>query len=106
MVQGDRYSLPIRIVFRDGQSETLVTDEFISRVRIKLGTITDNYPDGTLTYDAEMQRWMFPLAQEQTLSMGTVLMQIRLVFGNGDVYNSEPIQQEVKRSIIREVEDG
>ncbi len=106
MVQGDKYSLPIKILFRDGNTETLVTDEFIQKVRIKLGKVTDNYPDGTLTYDGERQRWMFPLTQEHTLAMGTVLMQIRLVFGNGDVYNSEPVQQDVTSAIIREVEDG
>ena len=107
MVQGDKYSLPIKIVTKTKGSSapTLITDSNIIRVRIKLGDAEDAYPEGTLTYDRERERWMFPLTQEQTLAMYTnVMMQIRLVFENGDIINSEPQQQNVKGAIIREVE--
>ena len=110
MVQGDKYSLPVKIVTKTKGSSagTLVTDENVSRVRIRLGDSESVWPEGTLTYNSERQRWMFPLTQEQTLAMYTnVMLQVRVVFANGDIFNSEPAQQNVKGAIIREVEpDG
>ena len=107
MVQGDRYSLPIKILTKTkGSSEqTVVTNENIARVRIRLGDVEDVYPGGTLLYDEDTERWLLPLTQEQTLKMYTnVMLQVRLVFPDGSVYNSRPRQQNVYGAIIREVE--
>ena len=115
MVQGDKYALPIKIVTKTKGSSapTLITNENVVRVRIRLGDSEAVWDAGSdphegLSYDVERERWMFPLTQEETLKMYTnVMLQVRLVFENGDIYNSEPQQQNVKGAIIREVEpDG
>ena len=107
MVQGDRYSLPIKIAVKEGNGTSGIKDTDVVLVRIKIGLYEDSYPDGTVTYDGETQRWLFPLSQEQTFSMTrSVMMQVRVMFENGNIYNSVPQQINVSGAIIKKVESN
>ena len=81
--QGDQYPLPIRI--RIGNE--LVTDQNIGAIRILIGPIKQEWPDGALYFDNE--RWHFPLMQRQTLKLpaGTVDLDIQLM-KNGEIIGS------------------
>ena len=104
MVQGDKYSLPIEI--KTKKNGTVITDEAVTKVRIKLGIVEDSYPDGGILFDSETRKWLLPLTQEQTLAMDNVRFQVRIVFPNGDIFNSVPQVLTIKEAIIREVENG
>lgn len=104
MVQGDKYALPIEIKLKKGS--TVITDQSVVKVRIKLGNVDDNWPNGGVTFDSESQKWLFPLTQAQTLAMDHVRFQVRIVFANGDIFNSVPQPITIKEAIIREVESS
>ena len=101
MVQGDQYALPITVKTKAGLT---ITDEDVSKVRIKLGEVDDNYPDGDVTYDSDTGKWLLPLTQEQTLQMEHVRLQVRVVYPNGDIINSAPQVINVREADIKEVE--
>ena len=106
MVQGDKYALPVKIqVKSSGGTPTVISDMDVVKVRIKLGDAEDVWPEGTLRYNSNLGKWMFPLTQEETLKMSNVGLQVRIVFPSGDIFNSVPQQVAVYKAIIREVED-
>jgi len=103
MVQGDKYSLGVEIKTKNG---TLITDQNIEKVRIKLGNVEDGYPEGTVVYSSDDGKWKLPLTQEQTFAMDHVRLQVRIIFENGDIFNSEPQVVTVREAIIKEVENS
>lgn len=62
--QGDQYALPISLQFEDGTNSS---PDYFDAVRIQIGHVIHEYPNGQLTYDGE--NWMFPLLSSQTALM-------------------------------------
>ena len=102
--QGDQYSLEVSILGDDGLP---ITPDGIDGVKIELGDISKRYP-GELTFDGESDVWLFPVTQEETLSLaGHVKFQTQVNFGGTppQILGSPKETVYVADSIIKEVWD-
>lgn len=80
IMQGDRFSLPIRITLGD---QTL-TDAEVAELRFTLGEIVKSYP-GEITYDAD--HFYAPLEQEETFALpaGAATLVVRVKLKNNAI---------------------
>lgn len=97
MVQGDAYSLEVKInnggVALDMTAVSLVEITLANRVKTYPGKVT--YSDGVLHY---------PLTQEETLGLPPVCqMQVRVKFKGGNVIGSAIKQIDVLRALSKAV---
>lgn len=102
MQQGDQYS--IRITIR--KEETALAPEDVEGVKVKIGNIEHRYPDGSLTYDTTTEAWLFPVTQEQTLSLlGTQPAQVQVNLGGTppQIIGSSVQSATINGSVIRSV---
>lgn len=108
IVQGDQYGIiiPIFRVYR-GESEnerTPVTPSDVDGVKIKIDKFEEAYP-GNLSFDEELNSWIFPLKQEMSLKLyGTRKVQVQIKSG-GTVQSSLAKCIDINNNIIKEVWD-
>ena len=81
IMQGDQYGIPIRIAM----AGRILTDGDLAAVEIVIGKLRKTTP--VITYSAEIERWILPLTQAETLSMAAAdsPAQIRVLFPDGSV---------------------
>ena len=99
MMQADAYLLGIRILNNAG---TTVTPQDVQEVEITIGHLKKRYGAAELTFQNGL--WMFPLSQQQTLSMvSTPKAQVRVKWTNGVVEGKPLYGVRFDESISREV---
>lgn len=88
IMQGDQYSIPIRIKAADG---TIIEPSIVSSVEIMVGFIKKTYP-GEITFSDD-DRWLFPLTQEESVKISSFKqpVQARIKFNGGDVVGGKYI---------------
>ena len=96
--KGEQYAIPFAIKVGDDD----VTPENVSGVRIQIGDLMCEYPDGQLQFNTEEGTWLYPLTEDQSYSMyaGVMPAQVALKYGN-DIVMSDIITVSVKDSIIK-----
>lgn len=101
MMQGDAYALPIEIQTADG----LANGQTFADVEIMIGPIRRTLRDGSLTYDADQQAFLFPLSQQDTFALcsGIKPGQVRVRTHDGQVFGTSLGGVDVRRSLSREV---
>lgn len=93
--QSDQY----RLAFNVTSDGVLITPDNVDAIRIAVGHVVHEYPNGDLTYKEE--RWMFPLTSSQTAIMnGDTSCQVEVKL-NGTRNHSEVFKINVKKSILR-----
>ena len=102
MMQGDAYNLKIEILNED---QDVVTPEAVSDVEITIGSLRKTYASEEVTYDEGLERWLFPLTQEETFRFtpARVKAQVRVVWNNGNVEGVSLGTVNVLESISKEV---
>lgn len=99
MMQGDAYSIEIRILSGDG---TDVTAEDVRDVEITIGPLRKTYRDGDVRFDGV---WKFPVTQEETFGLlpARARAQVRVEWPSGDVEGVSLGEISVRESISKEV---
>ena len=87
MVQGDAYYIPVTITDTNGGPLDLTA---VALVRIKLGDVEETYP-GNVAFDSETGVFNFPVTQEETYLMKKEKFQVRVVYSDGSVRNTDPM---------------
>ena len=102
MMQGDSYNLKIKLQKKD---KTPVTPEDLTNLEVTIGGLTKTYGSGQVKYNAEIDRWLFPLSQDETFSFvpSVVDAQIRVVGKDGSVRGFPLGKIDVLESISKEV---
>lgn len=96
--QGDQYA--IGIIVRCGDAE--ITPQTCEDMKIKLGSRTKTYLSGGLSFQDGV--WLFPLTQEQSLSVVNGMTTIQAQYRMGSEIQTTPVYPvQVDLSIIREV---
>lgn len=100
MMQGDSYSLGIRILNNAGNQ---VTPDDIKDVEITIGHLRKTYLNAEVTYQEGM--WLFPLSQQETFRYwpSSVKAQVRVVWANGIVEGKPLYGVRINESISKEV---
>ena len=100
MMQGDSYSLGIRILNNAGNP---VTPEDINDVEITIGQLRKTYLNEQVTFYEGL--WMFPLSQKETFDYWptAVKAQVRVVWKNGVVEGKPVYGVRINESISKEV---
>ena len=100
MLQGDTYSLGIRIL-NNGLSP--VTPEDVTDVEITVGHLRKSYRNGQVSFFEGV--WMFPLSQTESFDYraGAVPAQVRVKWANGAVEGTPLYGVRVAESISKEV---
>ena len=100
MMQGDSYSLGIRILNNAGNP---VTPDDIKDVEITIGHLHKTYRNAEITYSDGV--WLFPLSQKDTFGYlpASVKAQVRVVWANGVIEGKPLYGVRVDESISKEV---
>ena len=100
MMQGDSYSLGIRILNNAGNP---VTPEDIKDVEITIGQLRKTYLNAQVTFNEGL--WMFNLSQKETFGCwpAAVKAQVRVAWANGAVEGKPIYGVRVNESISKEV---
>lgn len=100
MMQGDSYSLGIRILNNAGNP---VTPEDVKDVEISIGHLNKSYRKSELIYSDG--RWLFPLSQQETFGYlpSAVKAQARVVWMNGIVEGKPIYGIRINESTSKEV---
>lgn len=100
MMQGDAYSLPIRIRNNAGNP---VTPDDVADVEITIGHLSKSYANGQIHYYDGV--WLFPLTQEETFGYwpASVKAQVRVSWVNGIVEGKPLYGVRIHESISKEV---
>lgn len=98
IMQGDAYPIPVYVKI-DG---SVATPENIDALRVRIGNMTDEYPNGTITEQRGV--WLFPMTQAQSygLMAGEVPVQAQ-VMRNGCVIGTAVTTVNVGKSILKGV---
>lgn len=102
MMQGDSYSLEVDI--RNGDKKVVTPDD-VSDVEICVGSLRKTYKSEEVTFDEDVQKWKFPLTQEETFKMlpAKVKAQVRVLWTSGEIEGADLGEIRVKESISKEV---
>lgn len=100
MVQGDQYYIPCAVKDRSGNA---VTPSNCQGIKIKIGKNEKSYPDGQLIF--QNNKWLYPITQEESLSLTNTVYQCQVKFSNTDIATSKQKTFTIHPSIIREVWD-
>lgn len=102
MMQGDSYSLKVEILDKD---KALVTPADVSDVEITVGSLRKTYANNEVTYNENLERWLFPLTQEETFRFAParVKAQVRVVWQDGTVEGVSLGTINILESISKEV---
>ncbi len=100
MMQGDSYSLGIRILNNAGNP---VTPGDVKDVEISIGHLTKSYRKAELIYSDG--RWLFPLSQQETFEYwpSAVKAQARVVWLSGIIEGKPIYGIRINESISKEV---
>lgn len=100
MMQGDSYSLGIRILNNAGNP---VTPDDIKDVEITIGQLRKTYLNAQVIFDEGL--WLFPLSQKETFDYwpAAVKAQVRVVWANGIVEGKPIYGVRINESISKEV---
>ena len=100
MMQGDSYSLGIRILNNAGNP---VTPDDIKDLEITIGPLRKTYLNAQVTFYEGL--WMFPLSQKETFDYwpSAVKAQVRVVWANGVVEGKPIYGVRINESISKEV---
>lgn len=100
MMQGDSYSLGIRILNNAGSP---VTPDDVQDVEITIGHLRKTWLNAQLDYADGL--WLFPLSQKETFGYwpSEVRAQVRVVWSNGVVEGKPVYGVRVHESISKEV---
>ena len=80
MMQGDSYSIGVKILNNAGRN---VTPDDVADVEITIGRVSKCKSDGQLIY--ENNCWLYPVSQSESMAIlpGIVPAQVRVVWKNG-----------------------
>ena len=100
MMQGDSYSLGIRVLNNAGNP---VTPEDIEDLEITIGHLSKSYLGAQLTFNEGM--WMFPLSQKETFGYmpSAPKAQVRVKWANGVIEGKPLYGVRIDESISKEV---
>lgn len=100
MMQGDSYSLGIRILNNAGST---VTPEDVKDVEITIGHLIKSYLNAELIFRDGL--WMFPLSQQDTFRFwpSSLRAQVRVVWANGVIEGKKIYGVRIDESISKEV---
>ena len=100
MMQGDAYSLAIRVLNSAGEP---VTSEDIQDIEITIGKLRKTYLDAQLTFSDGV--WLFPLTQEETHRYwpSAIKAQVRVKWANGFVEGKPLYGVRIDESLSKEV---
>ena len=100
MMQGDSYSLGIRILNNAGNP---VTPDDVKDIEISIGHLIKSYRNAELIYSDG--RWLFPLSQSETFDYwpSAVKAQARVVWANGIIEGKPIYGVRINESISKEV---
>lgn len=110
IIQGDEYGIatPIYRVQHKGteqEERTPVTPANVDGVKIKIDVFEEKYP-GNLTYNDELEAWVFPLTQSMSLKLyGQRKVQVQIKH-DGIIRNSGHKLIIIEDNIIKEEWDG
>lgn len=98
--QGDQFAIPFPIYIGDA----LATPDVVSGVRIQIEDDLCEYP-GTLTWDADMGAWQYPLTEAQTRSWEVTKLpaQVGVKIGDDDFRYCPTFYVWLEKNIITEV---
>lgn len=101
IMQGDAYGIPFQVETDNG----IATPDLFDDVEIVVGMISKTWSRGEVTYDDELQAFMFPVTQEESLSICSTCCsaQARFKFKNGEVVGVPICELDVLKSKSREV---
>lgn len=102
IMQGDQYALPVEILTADG---TLATEDTFADVEVVVGPLCKTASAGEITYSEEHEAFLFPLTQEDTLSLRDMPqdMQLRVKTQEGEVFGVKLGRVVVESSLSEEV---
>lgn len=98
IMQGDAYSIPIRI--RSGNVE--ITPDMVESIEFVIGSITKSYPNEVSFTDS----WQFPLTQEESFQLSPNMqpLQIRIKFLSGEIigrkYGCISIESSISKAVL------
>ena len=100
MMQGDSYSLGIRILNNAGNP---VTPEDIKDLEITIGQVSKTYLNAQVTFYEGL--WLFPLSQKETFDYwpSVAKAQVRVAWANGVVEGKPIYGVRINESISKEV---
>ena len=100
MMQGDSYSLGIRILNNAGNP---VTPDDIKDLEITIGPLRKTYLNAQVIFDEGL--WLFPLSQKETFGYwpAAVKAQVRVVWANGVIEGKPIYGVRINESISKEV---
>lgn len=84
MMQGDAYGQPVMLKRRTGE---IITPDDVLEIEICIDDVRKTYADGGVIWNAEIERWVVPLTQEETFSFpaSRVSAQARVMLTSGYV---------------------
>lgn len=96
--KGEQYAVPFEILLGDAPA----LPEDLDGLRIQIGGRLLEYP-GELSWDAERAAWLYPLTEDQSLTLraGLQFAEVAVKIG-GDIVKSDTVPIQVKDSIIKE----
>lgn len=99
--QGDQYPIKIHLV---DATDTTIPQSAVEVVEITIGDTIKKYP-GDITYDDELERWLYPLTQEETFALRAMprKAQLRVKTVDGNVYNASLGTINIEESLSKEV---
>ena len=102
MMQGDSYILPIEILNADG---SVVTADSVIDVEITIGFLRKTYKSATVSFDASLGKWLFPITQEESFQFpaSRVKAQVRVRWKSGGVEGASLGTINVAESLSKEV---
>ena len=95
--KGEQFLIPFEVKI----DSDIVAPSDVDKLRIQVGDRLLEYPNSGLDYDDEDNVWLYPLTEEQSLSMysGKRKAQVSVML-NDSIFDSDVFDIDVKDSII------
>ena len=90
IMQGDQNPVFFTLSCRNDRGEKIyLTDSMISKLEIRLGSISKTTPE--VSWSSDRGGWEFPITQEESFSLpaGKNMVQMRVLFPMGEVVSTE-----------------
>lgn len=100
MMQGDSYSIGVKILNNAGSN---VTPNDVIDVEITIGRVSKRLSRGQLLFDRNS--WLYPVSQSESMAIlpGTVPAQVRVIWKNGAVEGKRIEGIRMHESLSKEV---
>ena len=100
LIQGSTYYLEFQLK----DNGVIIDNNKVETVQFVLGTVDKRYPDRGVSYNAEKQKYIIDLTQQDTMVLeGKVLQQIRVKYKDGQVKSSKATSVNVYNSITEAI---